>query len=404
MSDVEMKASADELLADRVESSRALGGNPEFCMHGGGNTSVKVERAGKRVMHVKGSGWDLATIEAEGLPGLWLDPLYTVQDGTRLSDTEMVRFLRSHLLDDGAPNPSVETLLHAYLPARFVDHGHASAVLAIADQPEARQREIVADLFGDGIAFLPYVFPGFDLSIEGARLAAAHPGATGMWLAHHGLFTWGETADESLDRFGRAVRACEDFLAKADAALVPPTERQGNPALDAVADRLVACLAGQGPFADGVHVDARGAGPLPELSARQGMADAVSRGTITPDHVIRIKPWPLVVLPDAPKAALVESLDRFASRYRAYFDENAPRAPEPLTMLDVLPRVAFVPGAGIIGLGRTPKEAAIHADLAEQNLRVVASAEAFGTYTPIPRHEQFLIEYWELEQAKLRGS
>lgn len=394
--------SADDLLADRIASSRALGGNSELSMHGGGNTSVKVIRDGKRVLHVKGSGWDLATIEAPGMPGLWLDPLFSARDGARLSDSEMIRFLRSHLLDPSSPNPSVETLLHAWLPARFVDHGHASAVLVLANQTEAMQQQAVNALFSDRIAYLPYVFPGFDLSVAGSRLADEHPQACGMWLANHGLFTWGDTARESLDCFTWAVAICEGWLNDRDAALMPRTPRASNPALDAVAARLAGVLNEDRFFGGGVHTHARGSGALPDLSAQAGLADAVSRGTVTPDHVIRIKPWPLIATAQDCEADLVAKIDDFAVSYRSYFDENATRSATPLAMLDTLPRVVLVPGLGVIGIGRSAGEAAINADLAEQNLRVVAAAEALGTYQPISRQEQFLIEYWELEQAKLR--
>jgi rhamnose utilization protein RhaD (predicted bifunctional aldolase and dehydrogenase) len=389
---------ADTLLASRVESSRQLGGNPELAMHGGGNTSVKVVRDGRRVLHVKGSGWDLATMEPQGMPALWLDPLFEVRDGPRLSDTDMVRFLRANLLDQTAPNPSVETLLHAYLPARFVDHGHASAVLALANRPEAEQRETVRTLFGDDIVFLPYVFPGFDLSIAGAKVAKAEPQATGMWLAQHGLFTWGDSAEESLSQFHEVVAVCERHLAARGAALMAPTGHEGNTALNALLPHLAEALTGD-VFAS-LHCDARGDDRLVALSGQDGMADAVSRGTVTPDHVIRIKPWPLVLDAGAGLGAVRDAVANFGSAYEQYFRDHETGSE---TMLDVLPRVVFVPGAGVIGLGRTAAEARINADLAEQNLRVAASAGAMGGYEPLPRAEQFRIEYWELEQAKLRS-
>ncbi|MCA0851262.1 class II aldolase/adducin family protein [Salipiger thiooxidans] len=387
----------DALLAQRVQTSRQLGGNPELSMHGGGNTSVKVTREGRRVLHVKGSGWDLATMEPQGMPGLWLDPLFEVKDGPRLSDTEMVRFLRSHLLDPAAPNPSVETLLHAYLPARFVDHGHASAVLALASRPEAEQRETVRLLFGDDMIFLPYVFPGFDLSIAGAKAFAAQPDASGMWLAQHGLFTWGDSAEQSLTRFRDAVTACETLLAARGAPLMAPTGRVGNGALDALCPLLAEALTGE-VFAT-LHCDPRGDTTLAELSGQDGIAEAVSRGTVTPDHVIRLKPWPLVLDAGADLGSVQEAIAAFGTAYEQYFRDHATGAE---TMIDVLPRVVFVPGAGVIGLGRSATEAKIHADLAEQNLRVAATAEALGGYAPLSRTEQFRIEYWELEQAKLR--
>ncbi|WP_157973647.1 class II aldolase/adducin family protein [Tropicimonas sp. IMCC34043] len=398
---------ADALLARRAYSSRLIGGEPELAMHGGGNTSVKVMRDLGRgpepVLHVKGSGRDLARVQAADLPGLRLAPILDIHaQGVRFGDGEMMRFLRGHLLDPQSPDPSVETLLHAFLPARFVDHGHASAMLALSNQPEAEQRRLVAALFGESVIFLPYVFPGFDLAIAGAAAAAASPAAQAMWLAHHGLFTWGDTADQSYGRFIEVVSVCEAHLASAGAALPPMPVPAANDGLAAIAERLAAALTGLPAFGDGVQLDLRAGMPTAELASDPALLSAVARGTITPDHVIRIKPFPLVLSPDATKTEIADAIDAFGRAYCSYFDLHAPAARAPVIMLDTAPRVAIIRGLGVIGIGKSAREAGINADLAEQNLRVVRSAERLGQYQPIPRAEQFLIEYWELEQAKLR--
>ncbi|OOY16480.1 class II aldolase/adducin family protein [Thioclava sp. DLFJ4-1] len=396
------QSDADALLALRVYTSRLIGQDPELAMHGGGNTSVKVMRdlgnGPEAVLHVKGSGWDLATIEPAGLPGLRLAPLYPLLDGTRPSDTEMVRILRGYLLNAAAPNPSVETLLHAFLPARFVEHGHASAVLAIANQPEEEQRRIVRELFGSSIVFLSYVFPGFDLSVAGARAQADHPAATAMWLANHGLFTWGDSARDSYQRFIEIVSKCEEYLAQAGATLPinSTTEEAGGCA--SLCEKLTELLSELPTFSDGVFLDPR---PLPVL-ANSTTLDAAQRGTVTPDHVIRIKPFALRLHVTSQERTITEALEQFTEAYRAYFEAHRDLLPVTPIMLDTAPRVVHVADFGVIGIGRSAAEASINADLAVQNLRVVHSAESLGRYTPLSRDEQFRIEYWELEQAKLR--
>ncbi|TMV89287.1 class II aldolase [Thioclava sp. BHET1] len=396
------RGDAEALLALRVYTSRLIGRNPELAMHGGGNTSVKVMRdlgqGPKAVLHVKASGCDLATLEAAGLPGLRLSPLYPLRDGAGLDDVEMVRVLRSHLLDATAPNPSVETLLHAFLPARFVDHGHASAVLAIANQPEAEQRRIVRDLFGADIIFLPYVFPGFDLSVAGARAQADHPEAKGLWLANHGLFTWGDSARDSYEQFIDVVSKCETYLARAGAALPDIADASDVSDCAALCERLQDLLSQWPAFPDRVFLERRA---CPDL-ATSTVFDAAQRGTVTPDHVIRIKPFALRLDRHTQEAAIIEALEHFAATYRSYFEAYKALPPECPVMLDLAPRVIHIPEFGVIGIGRSPAEASINADLALQNLRVVQSAERLGRYSPLSRGEQFRIEYWELEQAKLR--
>ncbi len=203
-------------LALRVYSSRLLGQDPKLVLHGGGNTSVKTvveDLLGEpaQVLCVKGSGWDMATIEPAGLPAVRLAPLRKLRARDSLSDEEMVRVQRANLIDPNAPNPSVETLLHAFLPHKYVDHTHSSAVLSLADQPDAAER--CADLYGRRLGLVPYIMPGFLLAKAAAETVEADPAVEGLVLLQHGIFTFGDTARDAYERMIAAVSMAEERLA-----------------------------------------------------------------------------------------------------------------------------------------------------------------------------------------------
>ena len=397
---------ADVDLAMRVYSSRLIGQDPDLVLHGGGNTSVKTKRevdGGEvQVIHVKGSGWDLDTIEGPGLPALLLKPLLSARNWGPMSDQEMVQFLRNNLLDPSAPNPSVETLLHAFLPAKFVDHTHASAVLALANQPNSA--DIARQIYGDRIAVVPYVMPGYDLSIEGARVFDQFPECEGLWLDNHGLFTFGATARQSYDRMIAMVELASRHLEEKGVAL--PQElpsRNSTVEVEALRERLDSILRKEGPpFADGATFDFRADANIDRYVTHDHLQDLSRRGTLTPDHVIRIKPFPFICELDDDEAKLASALFDYVDRYRSYFARNEPKSAERKVMLDPLPRVVLVRGCGLFGVGRSAKEAGIAADLAVQTARVVPLAEAYGRFQPISENDLFEMEYWSLEQAKLR--
>lgn len=398
---------ADQALALRVYTSRLIGGDPDLVMHGGGNTSCKVMRRDLlgdeiRVLHVKGSGWDLGSIEAPGLPGVRLDPLLRLRPLDRLSDEDMVNQLRCNLLDSSSPNPSVETLLHAFLPHAFIDHSHATAMLALANVPEVEA--IVRDLFGDTVAIVPYIMPGFGLSKAAAEVFEAKPDVTGMLLANHGHFTFGDTARVSYDRMIDQVNVVEAFLAEratprvAARAIEPPKPERLFPALRGALAKHRDRDAAMPVF------DLRSAEHLSAFLARDDMGDLSTRGVATPDHVIRTKAPPLVLqgpAADGDRDALERAVGDWADAYRAYFERNAPKTAEPKTMLDPTPGLAWVPGLGILGIGANAKAARVAADLGDQQIRVIDQAESIGEFRPIKEFDLFETEYWSLEQAKL---
>lgn len=393
-------AGQSEALGLRIYTSRIIGGDPDLVLHGGGNTSVKVTAVdGEALMHIKGSGWDLDTIEAPGLPAVRLAPLLESRNGPRLSDPDMVSLLRKSLIDANAPNPSVEALLHAFLPFAFVDHTHATAILALADQPD--MRDTVKRIYGDRLAYVPYVMPGFDLSIVADRIYRAHLGCEGLWLENHGLFTFADDARASYELMIEFVTMAEDELVRAKVVLTGPQQNDGEEDMMLRARLEKALVRENSPFAKGLFLDYRSTTAIREHVGKENVEAIGLRGTVTPDHVIRIKPWPMIIKADADEVAIDAALAAYADRYRAYFTRNAARANELKQMLDVYPRLVLVLEKGIYALGTSAKAARIGGDLCEQATRAINTAEAYGRFTPIEEPDLFDMEYWSLEQAKL---
>src|SRR5689334_4997916 len=226
------KKGIGEDLALRVYTTRLLGGEPKLVLHGGGNTSVKTRMpdiSGQTidVLCVKGSGWDMGTIEAPGLPAVRLNPLRELEGLQALSDEDMVNVQRSNLLDAKSPNPSVETLLHAFLPHKFIDHTHSNAVLALTDQPDGE--ELARDLYGRRAALVPYVMPGFALAKKCSEVSKANPDVEGLILLKHGIFSMGATAEEAYVRMIDLVTLAEQRLAKETRKVFPGAALPAQP-------------------------------------------------------------------------------------------------------------------------------------------------------------------------------
>jgi len=382
-------------LGPRVYSSRLLGRDRSLVLHGGGNTSVKLQEKDlfgeeREVLYVKGSGWDLETIEPAGFAPVDLAYARRLAALPALADPQMVAELATHTLRPGAPAPSVETLLHALLPHAYVDHTHADAVLSISNSPGGERR--IRELYGERVVVVPYVMPGFDLAAACAREYARQQGAEtiGMLLLAHGVFSFGRDARESYERMIRLVSIAEEFLAssKAWTVALPPAEpaRSGREEI-AQLRRDASAIAGS-PMILKV-------GEKPKFAsfARHPEVARISQqGPATPDHVLRTKPWPM----------LGRDAASFAALYRAYFARNAPLAKEPKTMLDPAPRMALDPGFGFAALGRSAREAAIVEDLYDHTIDVILRAEALGGWQALAEKHIFDVEYWDLEQAKLK--
>jgi rhamnose utilization protein RhaD (predicted bifunctional aldolase and dehydrogenase)/NAD(P)-dependent dehydrogenase (short-subunit alcohol dehydrogenase family) len=394
----------NEDLALRVYTSRLIGAEAALVLHGGGNTSVKTtlpDDLGEptAVLCVKGSGWDLGDIEPQGLPAVRLRTLVALRGRVSLSDEEMVNAARVRLLDAGAPNPSVETLLHAFLPHAFIDHSHADAILALVDQPDAAVR--CKEVFGPTLAVVPYVMPGFALAKLAAEVYEAEPACEGLLLLQHGLFTFGATARESYERHVAAVTRAEEVIAahrtKVPVAVAP------RPDVDwAAMAPLVRGMLGEGRRR--YVFDVRCSPGIRAFVDDEAVSELASRGPVTPDHVIRTKPWPLLLDPGRAQSVaehVDQALAAFREHYRRYVRGQVEARGVAKVPLDADPRVILVAGLGLVGVGADAKAAAIAADLYEHTIGVIRDAEAVGCYQALPEPDLFDMEYWSLEQAKL---
>jgi rhamnose utilization protein RhaD (predicted bifunctional aldolase and dehydrogenase)/NAD(P)-dependent dehydrogenase (short-subunit alcohol dehydrogenase family) len=385
-------------LGQRVYTSRLLGRDKSLVLHGGGNTSVKVDERDRfgdplRVLYVKGSGWDLETIEARGFSPVRLAHVERLANLDELSDPDMVAELAANMLAPGAPAPSVETILHGAIPHRYVDHTHADAVLAITNTPDGEAR--VREIYGSDVLFVPYLMPGFDLARHVAREfpRAATARTVGMILHRHGVFSFGETARESYERMIMLVSRAEAYLASHGAWEV---RRQPQTAPTAVSPRALAELRRAVSASAGAPLVMRVCSSEQALAFAQqpDVARLSQQGPATPDHVIRTKRTPM----------LGSDVDAYATAYREYFGAHAPAARAPKKILDPAPRMALDPRFGLASFGRTPRDAAIVEELYQHTMDVILRAEALERYEALPPRDIFDVEYWDLEQNKLKQS
>jgi rhamnose utilization protein RhaD (predicted bifunctional aldolase and dehydrogenase)/NAD(P)-dependent dehydrogenase (short-subunit alcohol dehydrogenase family) len=404
-------------LALRVYSTRLLGREPKLVLHGGGNTSVKTilpDLLGEKIeaICVKGSGSDMAAIEPAGLPALRLDRVRRLRARTALSDEEMVRIQRESLLDPMAPNPSVETLLHAFLPHKFIDHTHANPILSLVDQPDGEK--ICVELYDGQMSVVPYVMPGFALAKLAADIYDAAPGVEGLILHKHGIFTFADEAKEAYERMIALVSRAEERLARNRKAFFMSAQLpQAAAPIAAVAPIVRGVCSMKDERIEGgwrrLILDFRTCTKILDFVNGAELARYGQAGVITPDHAIRTKNWPLIL--SAPEDGKLDQFRRaaasaasfFVENYRAYFARQNARVGGFKQPLDPLPRVVLVPGLGLFGLGRSKREARIAADLAVAAVEAITDAEAIGRFESISEAEMFDMEYWSLEQAKLGG-
>ena len=402
----------NEDIALRVYTSRLLGGDARLVLHGGGNTSVKTTLADflgdeGDVLCVKGSGWDLGDIEPAGLPAVRLAPLRRLRDRDSLSDEDMVNFQRANLLDMTSPNPSVETLLHGFLPHKFIDHTHSTAILSLTDQPDGEA--VCAEVFGARMGSVPYIMPGFALAQKAAEVFAQDEAVEGLILHKHGIFTFGATAQESYERMIEMVSLAEVRLQQGRktrfaAARLP---RDIAPLCEVAPILRGACAMPVGDDYKRMVLDFRTGDAIRTYVDGADASRYSQTGVVTPDHNIRTKNFPLLV--PAPAAgrldefevAVTDAVEAYVADYHAYFTRNNARLGGVKTELDPMPRVALVPGLGLFGIGKSAGEAAVAADIAENTVATITDAEAIGTFDCIPEGDMFDIEYWSLEQAKL---
>jgi rhamnose utilization protein RhaD (predicted bifunctional aldolase and dehydrogenase)/NAD(P)-dependent dehydrogenase (short-subunit alcohol dehydrogenase family) len=382
-------------LALRVYSSRLLGRDPSLVLHGGGNTSVKITERNavgeeEEILYIKGSGWDLETIEAEGFAPVRLQPMVKLAGLDTLTDPQMVNELKTQLTRADAPDPSVETILHAALPFRYVDHTHADAVVTITNTADGARR--IEGIYGDQVVVVPYVMPGFDLARDVARLFAeqAGPETIGMILMNHGVFSFADSAKESYERMIQLVDRAEQYLKAHNAWEVGTVVVKDETPVDRVEiaglRKAVSEKAGRPMI---LHATNSTQGW--NFTRREDVERISQQGPVTPDHVIRTKAIPM----------LGRDVEHYARQYSDYFATHEPAAKERKIMLDPAPRVILDQELGLCCIGISAKDAAIVHDIYEHTMECIMRAEKLGGWQALPSAELFDMEYWDLEQAKL---
>ena len=396
-------------IALRIYSARLLGNDPSLVLHGGGNSSVKTnyqDPLGNSVqaIHVKGSGWDMGNIEPQGFPTLDLNFLRETQGLKTLSDEDMVAIMKRACFDPDSPDPSVETLLHAFLPHKYVDHTHSNSVLVLANMPNAL--EICKELYGDYVAVLPWIMPGFKLAQACNQAYKENPNIIGIILLNHGIFSFGETAKESYERMIQLVKTAET---KINFRLKKRNKRKSK--VEALNDTqaIGASMIRKGLMTDELYKKT----PLVrfvdfdlalEFIHETKSKNLTGYGVITPDHVIRIKSkWLFskslhIDNKDLWLKQFSQSLKKYKRNYTNYFKKNNKSN---LTILDALPRLIFIENIGLYVLGYTDKEIKINEDLAKANISTQLLAIKSGGFKPLSEKAIFDMEYWSLEQKKL---
>ena len=420
-------------LAELVYASRLLGSESSLVMHGGGNTSVKCELAdmvGNRaeVLLVKASGIDLSRVTGFDYTPLRLGPLRKLGElfsrNDSVSEDVLQRFstkefkyllllnmfsLTDHMAEQRL-TPSIETLLHSFLPHRFILHTHSFALLTISNQPDGAL--LCREILGDSIGSVPYIKPGIGLARSAAIVYEADPEIKGLVLQKHGLVTFGSTAKEAYSRMIDAVSKLEERIASSGRKTFPSVTLPRSIAPVEVTAPVIrgACVDEKSPGTREYHqfiLDFRTSETILEYVNSADLVRMSQKGAMTPDFIIRTKNKPLVIPPpDADdltgfKSAVLESVQRYRQEYADYFIAQQQESGMQVTMLDPLPRVVLVPGLGLFGLGKTALSAAVNADIAECTAAAILDAESLGTFESISDREAFEIEYWDMEQAKM---
>ena len=397
-------------LALRVYTTRLLGRNNELVLHGGGNTSVKTtlkDIDGKKynVLCVKGSGWDMAEIEPAGLPAVKLQPLLSLKNKKYLSDENMVSYQKRNLMNIKSPNPSVETFLHAFLPFKFVDHTHADAIMNATNRPGGLN--FCKKIFGNKVSIVPYVMPGFMLAKKVNEVYSKNPNINCLILMNHGIFTFSDDAKEAYSLMIKYVSQAERAIKKLKIKKIKQIKNYSTKLNVHEIAPIIRGLSSNKKDEKFV-VSYRLNKDLKYFMNGKNVRSYSSKGTATPDHVIRVKPFPLIITPKKNssledfKLTAKKAFDNYRKKYINYFNTNKIKVKSKKVMLDTSPRIVFVQNVGMFSIGKDLKGAKIAGDLTDTNAKVIASVEETSTYKFIPEKDLFDVEYWSLEQAKIK--
>ena len=397
-------------LALRVYTTRLLGRNKELVLHGGGNTSVKttikdIDGRKYNVLCVKGSGWDMADIEPPGLPAVKLEPLLALKKKKHLSDEDMVAYQKRNLIDIKSPNPSVETFLHAFLPFKYVDHTHADAIMNLTNRPGGLN--YCKKVFGNKVSIVPYVMPGFMLAKKIDEVYSRNPNINCLILMNHGIFTFADNAKEAYNLMikyvSQAERAVKKLKSKKIKQIKKFTTKFDHHEIAPIIRGLLSENKDQ-KFVINYRLNKH----LKYFINGKNVRSYSSKGTATPDHVIRVKPFPLIITPkknssiEEFKITAKKAFENYRKKYIHYFNVNSKKVKGRKVMLDTSPRVVLVQNVGMFSVGKDLNSARIAGDLTETNAKVISSVEETSTYKFIPEKDLFDVEYWSLEQAKIR--
>jgi rhamnose utilization protein RhaD (predicted bifunctional aldolase and dehydrogenase)/NAD(P)-dependent dehydrogenase (short-subunit alcohol dehydrogenase family) len=397
-------------VALRIYTSQLLGKNKELVLHGGGNTSVKtrikdIDGKNYDVLRVKGSGWDMANIEPEGLPAVKLEPLLNLRKKKYLSDEDMVSYQKRNLINIKSPNPSVETFLHAFLPFKFVDHTHANAILNITNRSGGLN--FCKKIFGNKVSIVSYVMPGFKLAKKINEIYSKNPSINCLILMNHGIFTFGNNAKEAYDLMIKYVSQAERAIRKLKVKKIKQIKSFSTKFDVHEIAPIIRGLLSKNKDQKFV-INYRSNKHLKYFINGKNVRFYSSKGTATPDHVIRVKPFPLVITPkknssiEEFKTIAKKAFENYRKRYIHYFNVNKKKVKGKKVMLDTSPRVVLIQNVGMFSVGKDLNGARIAGDLTETNAKVIGSVEETSTYKFIPEKDLFDVEYWSLEQAKIK--
>ena len=377
-------------IEQRVYTSNLLGQSDRLVLHGGGNTSVKSTVDGDEILFVKGSGWDLVNIKAEGFAPVNLNVLKNMAKLEFLSDSEMVRLQKDAMINKTAPNPSVEAILHAIIPYKFVDHTHADAVVTISNSKNGKY--LIKKLFPNFL-IIPYIMPGFILASKIYELTKDFDWekCEGIILHNHGIFTFDNDAKTSYDKMIKYVNQAEEFLDK-EASLSMLNINNNQKEFDV--DILIKLISIEKEFDIAYTIN----NSELALSYSSLKVEKLTRGVLTPEHIIRTKRSPLYLIANDDLDDMKIALKKYIKEYVEYFDAYSTSE----TMLNPAPNYIVVKDFGVISVGKTQKEALIVNDVVSHTIEAVLRADMLGGYESISLKDSFDMEYWELEQVKLK--
>ena len=403
----------DKDLALRIYTTQLLGNDPKVVLHGGGNTSVKSKFKtllgnSTKIIYVKGSGKDMSNIEEDGFPSLELNNLLELEKLSKLNDFQMVNYQRKYMLDTSFPNASVETLLHAFLPHKYVDHSHSTAILSIIDQPNPVN--ICEKVFGDEVGIVPYIMPGFELAKKASEVFNKNKKVKGLILLNHGIFTFAEDAKTSYELMIKYISKAENELNKNKKSLKIKKYTENRISVADFSNLIrknIATKKGDDYEKKIVYFNNNN-NLINKIFSHKNHKSFLNQGPVTPDHVIRIKSKPLVLDFSNKKNINFENeiekaIRNYQHTYSKYFLRNK-KYNKNANILDLSPRIIIVKGMGIFSTGSSFKDAKIAMDVGLNSLSVILDAANYGTYKSIPEKEIFRMEYWPLELAKIKKS